>query len=188
MNVSRARLLDRLSRPEDVPSERLVGVEQPVVDVADVALRRVEVHVHFLEDHTLFLRDLGLVELRVEEHVGEDVECGVACLRAAADVVARQLLPGERVELPADRVDLGRDRPRGRPSLRPLEEHVLGEVRDPFRLGGLVAGSGREHDEAGHRSDLWEGRGDDPDAVPELRLLEDRHGARWYRHRLCPDS
>ena len=176
------RALDRLARSEDVPAEGLVGVEQPVVDVADVALRRVEIDVHLLEDHALLLRDLRLVELRVQEHVGKDVEGGVARLRPAADVVAGQLLPGERVELAADRVDLGRDRPRRRAPLRPLEEHVLGEVRDALRIGRLVARPGREHDEAGHRSDLREGRGDDADTVPKLRLLEDRHGARWYRH------
>ena len=64
-------------------------VEQPVVDVPDVALRRVEVDVHLLEDHALLLLDLGLVEAGVQEHVGEDVERDVARLRAAADVVAR---------------------------------------------------------------------------------------------------
>ena len=131
------RALDRLPGAEDVPPERLVGVEQPVVDVPDVALRRVEVDVHLLEDHALLLLDLGFVEAGREEHVGEHVERDVARLRAAADVVAGQLLPGERVELAADRIDLGRDRPRGRPLLRALEEHVLGEVGDPLRLGAV---------------------------------------------------
>ena len=182
------RGLDRLPRAEDVPAERLVGVEQPVVDVPDVALRRVEVDVHLLEDHALLLLDLGLVEARMEEHVGEHVERDVARLRAAADVVAGQLLAGERVELAADRVDLGRDRPRGRPTLRALEEHVLGEVGDPLRLGRLVARAGREHDEARHRADLRERRRHDAYAVPERRLLEDRHSRRWYRQPSCPDS
>jgi hypothetical protein len=182
------RRLDGLARPEDVPAERLVGVQQTVVDVADVALRRVEVHVHLLEDHALLLRDLLLVEPRVEEHVGEDVEGGVARLRAAADVVAGELLAGEGVELAADRVDLRGDRPCGRPPLRALEEHVLGEVRDALRLGRLVARARGEHDEARDRPNLGEGRADDADAVAELGLLEDRHGARWYRHASCPDS
>ena len=75
--------LDRLLRAEDVPAERLVGVEKAVVDVADVALRRVEVDVHLLEDHALLLLDLGRVEARVEEHVREDVERDVARLGAA---------------------------------------------------------------------------------------------------------
>ena len=40
---------------------------------------------------------------------------------------------------------------RRRPPRRPLEEHVLGEVRDPIRLGRLVPRAGREHDEARDR-------------------------------------
>ena len=116
----------------------------------------------------------------------EHVERDVARLRAAAHVVTGQLLAGERVELTADRVDLCRDRPGGRAAFRALEEHVLGEVRDPLRLGRLVPRAGREHDETGHGSDLREGRGDDPHTVPERRLLEDRHVARWYRQRFVP--
>ena len=182
------RALDRLPRPEDVPAERLIRVQEPVVDVSDVALRRVEVDVHLLEDHALLLRDLGLVEPRVEEHVGEDVERDVARLRPAADVVARELLAREGVELAADRVDLGGDRAGGGPALRALEEHVLGEVRDALGLGRLVPRAGREHDEARDRSHLRERCGHDANAVPERRLLEDRHSARWYRHASCPDS
>ena len=182
------RPFDRLAGPDDVPAERLIRVQEPVVDIPDVALRRVEVHVHLLEDHALLLRDLRLVEARVEEHVGEDVEREVACLRPAADVVAGQLLARESVELAADRVDLGRDRARGRTPLRALEEHVLGEVRDALRLGRLVPRAGREHHEARDRSDLRERRGHDANAVAQRRLLEDGHGVRWYRHDSCPDS
>ncbi len=182
------RALDRLPRSEDVPAERLVGVQQPVVHVADVPLRRVQVDVHLLEDHALLLRDLRLVEPGLEEHVREDVERHVARLRSAADVVAGQLLAGEGVELSPDGVDLGRDRARGRATLGALEEHVLGEVSDALGLGRLVARPRSEHDEARHGADLRVGRGDDPDAVSERCLLEDRHRARWYRHGSCRDS
>ena len=134
VEVGRERLprgvLDRLPGAEDVPAERLVGVEKPVVDVADVPLRCIEVDVHLLEDHALLLLDLGGIEAGVEDHVREDVERDVTRLGRAAHVVAGELLARERVELAADRVDLGRDRARGGPALRSLEEHVLGEVRD----------------------------------------------------------
>ena len=163
------RALDGLARAEDVPAERLIRVEQAVVDVPDVALRRVEVDVHLLEDHAFLLRDLRLVEAGVEEHVGEHVESRVARLGTAPHVVAGELLARERVELAADRVDLGRDRARSRPPLRALEEHVLREVRDALRVRCLVARAGREHDEARDRSDLREGRGDDANAVPQRR-------------------
>ena len=107
------RRFDGLLRAEDVPSERLVVVQEPVVDASDVALRVVEIDVHLLEDHTLLLRDLGLVEPRVQEHVGEHVEGHVACLRTAFHVVAGDLLARERVELAPDGVDLRGDRARG---------------------------------------------------------------------------
>ncbi len=181
-------VLNRLAGADDVPAERLIRVQEPVVDVADVALRRVEVDVHLLEDHALLLRDLRLVEARVEEHVGEDVERGVARLRAATDVVAGELLAGEGVELAADRIDLRRDRACRRTPLGALEEHVLREVRDALRVRCLVPRAGREHDEARDRSDLGKRRRDDPNPVVQRRLLEDGHGARWYRHDSCPDS
>ncbi len=124
---------------DDVPAERLVAVEHVVIDAADEVARRVEVHVHLLDDHALLALDLLRVELRVPQHVGEHVERDAAVLRRALDVVARVLLAREGVELAADAVDLDADVARGRTPLRPLEEHVLAEVRDPVRLRGLVA-------------------------------------------------
>ena len=63
----------------------------------------------------------------------------VAVLARAADEVARVLLAGEGVELAADPVDSRGQVARARPALGALEEHVLGEVRDPAVLGVLVA-------------------------------------------------
>ena len=156
------RAADRLLAADDVPAERLVAVEERLVDAADEVARRVEVHVHLLDDHALLALDLLGVELGVAEHVDEHVERGVACLGGAADVVAGVLLAGEGVELAADRVDLAGDVARRRPPLRALEEHVLGEVRDPVRLRGLVARAGREHDEAGDRLRVRHRRGQHP--------------------------
>ena len=99
----------RLLRPDDVPAERLVAVEERVVDAVDVVARRVVVHVHLLDDDALLALDLLGVELRVAEHVDEDVERSVAVLGRALDVVAGVLLAGEGVELAADRVDLAGD-------------------------------------------------------------------------------
>ena len=130
MNVSRVAALivsrvPSVSQPSGFDAE-----DQLLVDRADVVARRVVVHVHLLEDHALLALELLGVELRVAEHVDEHVERGVALLARAADVVARVLLRGERVELAADLVDLHREVARSRAALRPLEEHVLREVGD----------------------------------------------------------
>ncbi len=146
-----ARPADGLLRADDVPAERLVAVEEVVVDAVHVVARRVVVHVHLLDDHALLALDLLGVELRVAEHVDEDVERSVPVLGGALDVVARVLLAGEGVELAPDGVDLARDVARRRTVRRPLEEHVLGEVRDAVGVLRLVAGARREHHEAGDR-------------------------------------
>jgi len=85
----------------------MIAVEERVVDSADEVARRVEVHVHLLDDHALLAIDLLRVEARVADHVDEHVERHVAGAGGALDVVAGELLAGERVELPADAVDLG---------------------------------------------------------------------------------
>ena len=126
---------DGFLRADDVTPERLVAVEQVLVDTADEVPRRVEVHVHLLDDDALLAVDLLGVEPRVADHVDEHVERDVAGGRGALDVVARVLLAGERVELAADAVDLGRDVARGRAALGALEEHVLGEMGDAADLG-----------------------------------------------------
>ena len=167
----------RLLAPDDVPAERLVAVQQPLVDRADVAPGRVEVHVHLLDDDALLTLDLVGVELRPLQHVGEHVERGVARLGGAFDVVAGRLLAGEGVELAADAVDLAGDHPGRRAALGALEEHVLGEVRDAVRLGRLVARPGREHDDAGDGLRGRHGRSQDTSPVCERAALEHRHAA-----------
>ena len=132
---------DGLLRADDVAAERLVAVEEVLVDAADEVARRVEVHVHLLDDHALLAVDLLGVESRVADHVDEHVERDVAGARGALDVVARVLLAGERVELAADPVDLGRDVARRRAPLGALEEHVLGEMGDAADLGASRSAS-----------------------------------------------
>ena len=168
---------DGLLAADDVPADRLVAVHQRVVHAADVVARRVEVHVHLLDDHALLALDLFGLELRVAQHVGEDVERDALVLGRAPDVVARVLLAGERVELAADAVDRHADVARGRPPVGSLEEHVLGEVRDAVRLLGLVAGARGEEDEDGRGGDLRQRGGQQAQAVVEGRAFEDGHQA-----------
>ena len=162
---------------DDVPAERLVAEEELLVHAADEVARRVEVHVHLLDDDALLAVDLLGLELRVAQHVGEHVERDPAVLGRASDVVAGVLLAGERVELAADPVDLDADVARGRAPFGSLEEHVLGEVRDAVRLGRFVARAGCEEDEARRRRDLRHRGGQQAKSVVEGRPFEGWHQA-----------
>ena len=172
------RALHRLLAAEDVPAERVVAVHEVVEHAGYVVARRVEVHVHLLDDHALLAVDLLGVEARVAQHVDEHVECDVAALGGAAHVVAGDLLARERVELAPDRIDLRGDVARRRASLCPLEEHVLGEVGDPVRLGRLVARAGGEHDEARDGLGLLHRRSQHAEAVWQDVSLEGAHRRR----------
>ena len=57
-----ARRADGFLRADDVAAERLVAVEEVFVDASDEVARRVEVHVHLLDDHALLAVDLLGVE------------------------------------------------------------------------------------------------------------------------------
>jgi hypothetical protein len=140
-----------------------------------VVAGRVEVHVDLLDDHALLALELLLVEARVQEHVGEDVDGDRRGARGALDVVGGQLLAGEGVELAADAVDLARDVARGGAPLGALEEHVLGEVRDARGGGSLEAGAGGDADDDGHARRVAHGGGEHPHAVVEGAEFE--HGA-----------
>src|SRR5207253_3984519 len=160
---------------DDLPAERLVAEEQVLVDTADEIARRVEIHVHLLDDHALLAVDLLGVEPRVAEHVDENVECNVAVLGGALHVVGGVLLAGERVELAADRVDFPGDIACARSALRSLEEHVLREVRDSVRLRRLVTGARGEHHHARHRLRFRQVRGHDAQPVVEDVTLVGAH-------------
>src|SRR5207237_8781003 len=93
------RAADRLLAADDVPAEGLVAVEQALVEATDEVTRRVVVHVHLLDDHALLALDLGALELRVAEHVDEDVQRLLAVVGCAPDVVAGIRLAREGVKL-----------------------------------------------------------------------------------------
>ena len=84
---------------------------------------------------------------------------------------------GYYVKCAADRVDLTCDVARRGAPLGALEEHVLGEMRDPVRLRRLVARARRQHDEARHRLGVRHRRGQDSQPVLQLEALEDPHVA-----------
>ena len=172
MKCRTRRVAHRLLAADDVPPERLVAVEELLVHAADVVARRVEVHVHLLDDHALLAVDFLCVEPGVAQHVDEHVERDVAVLGCALDVVRRVLLAGEGVELAADRVDLACDVAGRRAALGALEEHVLREMGDAVRVGRLVAGARGEHHHARHRLRMVEVRGQDAQTVVQGVTLE----------------
>ena len=81
---------------------------------------RVLDHLDLFEDHLLLAPDLFLDERRTHDDVRQQLDGERQVLVEHLDVVAGVLLRGERVELPADRVDRLRD-VLGRPVSVPLK-------------------------------------------------------------------
>ena len=169
----------RLGRADDVASERRVAVAEPVVDARQVARRRVEVHVHLLDDHALLALDLLGVEERVQQHVAEHVDRDGHVLLRALDVVAGVLLAGEGVEL-ARRC---RRSPRrcaravGRRSV-PLKKRCSAKCEMPPGLVVLVARADGVHDHHAGRLRLGLAGGQQAGAVGEVLEFETRpHGS-----------
>jgi len=73
----------------------------------------------------------------VEERIGQDVNGKGKMLPQHFGVEAGALAAGEGVKCPADGIDRLGDLLRASP-LRPLEQHVLDEVRDAGHLRRLV--------------------------------------------------
>ena len=101
----------------------------------DELLRRVVVHGDFLEHYLTFR--VEILERRLEHHVGHDVERRLR-VRIGDTCIHHRVLPGSRgIQLAAEPVeDLGDLLRRVAP--RPLEQHVLDEVRRPRLRVGLV--------------------------------------------------
>ncbi len=177
-----------LGRADDVAAERCVAVAEPVVDTGQVAGRRVEVHVHLLDDHSLLALDLRGIEQGVQQHVAEHVDCDRDVLTGALDVVARVLLAREGIELGADAVDLRGDVARGRPALRALEEEVLGEMRDAAGVGVLVARADGVHDHDARRLRLGLRGGQQAGSVGEMLKFEHARTVVHYRAQPCESS
>ena len=81
------------------------------------------------EDDLLFPLDVVLTESGPTDDVRQHVDGERQVLIEHFDVVAGVLLGGERVHLPADRIDRLSDI-LGTPRRRALEEHVLHKMRD----------------------------------------------------------
>ena len=135
--------------------------------------RVIQVHPDLLDDHLLLGLEVLLAEAGPED-VGEDVERPGQVLGQAGDVVERVFLRGLRVVLGADAVEVAVDG-QGVAVGRPLEDHVLEEVRDPGQLGRLVAAPRLDEEPRGDRPRLVVQLGDDLEAVVEDGVVES-HG------------
>ena len=119
--------VDRGRAPEHRPPQRTGegGADEPL---RDQILRRVGVHVHLLADDAALVGHVRLGKVRCEEHLGEQVARAVEVLVEHARIVAGALARGIGIHLAADGVhalcQFG-----GGVLCRPLEEHVLDEVR-----------------------------------------------------------
>ena len=166
--------LHGLARAEDRPAQRVAVPEGLREQLVHEVVGGVLDHLDLLEDHLLLALDVVGVERRVQDHVRQHVERPRHVLVEHLDVVARVLLRGERVELPADRVDLLRD-VLGAPRLGSLEQHVLDEVRHAALRLRLVPGPARQPDADADRADVGHRLGEQ--ANPVAKHLADDHRA-----------
>ena len=105
--------------------------------VEDDVVGRVVGLADLLQDHGALAFELGRVEGRMQQDVGEDVERERHVLLQHLGVIRGAFARGVGVEMAADRLDLLGDRAGAAP-LGALERHVLEKMRDAVDLRRLV--------------------------------------------------
>ncbi len=111
---------------------------------------------NFLQHHGAFARQLVLVEGRVLQDVGDDIDGERRILGQNLGVVGGALAAGIGVQVAANRFDLLGNLVGAAP-LRALKGHVFEQMRDAIDLGRLVTSA-------------------DPDPGPERNRLDPVHG------------
>src|ERR1700756_4638967 len=110
-------------------------------DLMDEVVGVILIHLDFFHDHAAFPGDVGGIEYGIEHQVAENVERHRDVLVKNLDVEADAFLGSKSVHVAANGIDLARDFLRGT-VLRPFEDHVLDEMRDPIPFGIFVARTG----------------------------------------------
>ena len=128
-------------------------------DVVDEVLRVVVDHRDLLEHHLAL--GVDVVERRLVDHAGHDVERRLDPVVRDARVDERRLARRGGVQLAAEAVEDLRDLLR-RMGARALEEQVLDEVRDARARVRLVAGAGADPEAERDRADARDVLGDHP--------------------------
>ena len=121
----------------------MVGIGGRVEEIEDKVVGRVLDGADLLQDHALLTREFGLVEGRVGEDVGQDVEREPGVVGEEMRIIGGLLDAGRGVEVAAGRLDLLGERA-GRAAARALEGHMLEQVRQALLVGGLVARAGSD--------------------------------------------
>ena len=103
--VAGRETLDRLNRAEDRAADRLIGIGGLLEQIEDVVVGIVARGADFLDDHLLLAIELGLLEQRVLEDVGEDVGGERHVFLEHAGEIAGVLDGGRGVEIAADVLD-----------------------------------------------------------------------------------
>ncbi len=155
---------DHVRAAEHRAAERLLRIGDGLEIVEDEVVGRVVGLTDLLQHDGALAAQLFLVEGGVQKNVRDQIEREIDILLQHLRVVDRAFAPGVGVEVAADRLDLLRD-VGGAAGRRPLEGHMLQQMRDPVHLRRLVPRSGS--DPHADRSSLH-GRhvmGDDADPV-----------------------
>ena len=161
---------DRFDGAEDAVAQRVLAEVGGLGGLVGDRHRVVQVHPDLFDDHLLLGLEVVLAEGGPED-VGQDVEGRRQVLGQAGDVVERVFLGGLRVVLGPDAVEVAVDG-QGVAAGRPLEGHVLEEVRDAGQLVGLVAAPRLDEEAGGDRVRLVVQLGDDLEPVVQRRVMK----------------
>ena len=130
----------------------------------------------FLHHHAALAVELGGVDTRPADEVGEQIGRLQGALRARGDVERHQIVAGVGVQHGSDALRGLVDVAVGRVLLAALEDEVLEEVGHPVLLRALGPRTRVEGDENRHRA-----RAVDRDPVERKSVCERRLRDRWHR-------
>ena len=147
---------NRACRTDHRASQWVLGKLDLIEEVMHQFGWLVAVHGLFFQDDIPFLGNLRRGKLGFEKHVAEHVEQLGQPGRHRSAVEAGVFLVGEGIEIATDPLDILRN-PRGRPSSRSLEEHVLDEVGGPILAGSLVSPAGVDPNAHRHAGQVRQG-------------------------------
>ena len=139
-HVRRLEAAHGLAVAQHGTAERMRGKHRVCEQVVDVFVGRVLVTRDLLDDNLALEVNRVLHKARVDDHVGENLERFGQVPVDDAGVEARALTRREGVELGAHRVERRRDVERASGG-RPLEEHMLHEMRHAVEARNLVPGA-----------------------------------------------